>query len=523
MKVLIPRPGCWFIHDRDDMPLNGPFHDSGEPWQSINFSTADLSTFRQGSKIASENSVFHQKVDGNIYIVPQLSKLKPIGKDLYGLDLFNVKGYYRSGHRKSPVSIPTSLQLPLTGQCSMYSDAPTTTNVYATHVALVDPWQVQYCWASNTRGAVRSWSGYSYGIRIMHVEADDVKVSNLTNRYDADGPKDSSELAGRAYTRRYANEKILATSSSTRWCRKFFLEDVGFSMSAVKSWINTLINPYLFQNLPSLNNTSWGDLIHEATGNLDANSANMIAFFRDLKDIKSLIPKLKELGRITTHANNYLAMEYGVLPTISDLKAIWEAFSPKEFYDRSGYRRVSAYEIITDSSTLLSQPVQVTHTRRIHVAVNNRDTGLDALSERIRSMGFFPSLTNIWDLVPYSFVIDWFVDVGSVFERIDTRHRLFNLDIPYVIKSDKVEVLMNSINPELGTGLDLVVSRYSRDVTTDVPQPRIFGEISKPPTVQNHWIEGSALILQRTKKNKLWGLKSQGGHLYDKKHLMGPY
>lgn len=498
MKVLIPRPGCWFA-EMTGLPLAGPFHDSGEPWQSVNYSTADLATFVQGNKIASENSVFHQKVNGNIYVVPQLSKMtKRPSKDSFGHDVYEVKGYTRSVAGKSPKTMLTPIDFAITNQASGFYKYLHK----ASHVARVGPFQVNICQISSstlTNGRPNGWVGDVKGYKITHIDPTSFWYTE-TRSPDFRIPGPHNEADGRALARERANEDFLVTSTKRTVRRKFFLDDVGFSMSSVKSWVNSLVNPRLFQDLPSLNNHSWGDLIHEATNNLDANSANMIAFFRDLKDVKSLIPKLKELGKMSTHANNYLAMEYGVLPTVSDLKAIWNAFSSKKFYDRLGYRRVSAYEIIRDSSTLLTQPVQVTHTRRIHVAVNDRDTGLDALSERLRSMGFFPSLTNIWDLVPYSFVLDWFVDVGSVFERIDTRHRLINLDIPYVIKSDKIEVNLNSIDPNSGVGLDLVVSRYSRDVTTDVPQPRIFGEISKPPTVQNHWIEGSALIIQRTKK-----------------------
>jgi len=500
LKVLIPRPGSWFAEVNSRGPvLSGPYHDSGEPWQSINFSTADLTTFSQGNKIAGENSVFHQKVGGNIYVVPQLSKQAENGVDHYGRDLYIVNGYRRSGSYKMYKPLTTAVTLAITGQDSGFHDSG---RLYdAVHSARVDTYQVQECQVHTFKNNAwkDQWQCSVDAIKISRIDADSYYYTSQRFRWElVKGVP--SESVGRALARRYANEKHIVTAAPTRWKQKYFLDDVGFSMSSVKSWINSLVDPYLFQNLPSLNYTSWGDLVHEATGNLDANSANMIAFFRDLKDIKTLIPKLKELGKISTHASNYLAVEYGVLPTISDLKAIWDSFSPKKFYDRSGYRRVSAYEIVVDSSTLLSQPVQVTHTRRVHVAVNDRDTGLDALSEKLRSMGTFPSLTNLWDLVPYSFVLDWFIDVGSVLERIDTHHRLINLDIPYVIKSDKIEVILNSIDPNLGAGLDLVVSRYSRDVTTDVPQPRIFGEISKLPTAQDHWVEGSALIIQRTKK-----------------------
>lgn len=500
MEVLIPKPDTWWIDysaAQQVARLAGPFHDDGDPWQRISFSKDELNTFTQGLRHLEQTSVFHQKVDGKIYVVPGLKNSKYLRTDASsGFDIYEVK--VKDGWGSTHI-FPTALNLVLTGEESRgYKSSgkwPLYHCFYATRTGN-HTFQVSYTnKLVSQSGGQWDWSMYGFKIHTFQTHMAKLSVESSPITFVTG---DHSIAGGIAAARANMKPMEIPTSTSVDIV-KFFMDEVDFSMTEVRAWINKLVHPQLFDDLPSPNLQSWGDLVHHAAGNLDANSANMIAFIRDLKDIKSLIPKLKELGKLSTHASNYLAVEYGVLPTLSDLKAIWEAFSPTKFTDQLGYRRVSAYDTVGFFHNIMQVDAPVQQTRRIHLAINELDTGLDALVEKARSIGIFPSLTNLWDLVPYSFVLDWFVDVGSVLERIDTRHRLLNLDIMYVIKTDVTEASVSDTNVKLGVGLSLLIKKYDRKVTTDVPQPRIFGEINKPPTAQNHWVEGSALILQRTK------------------------
>lgn len=58
----------------------------------------------------------------------------------------------------------------------------------------------------------------------------------------------------------------------------------------------------------------------------------------------------------------------------------------------------------------------------------------------LMDVDLFPTLTNVWDLVPFSFVIDWFLDIGSLFERIDTRTYASTLAVLGVLRSIKRSV-----------------------------------------------------------------------------------
>ncbi|DAD50205.1 TPA_asm: maturation protein [ssRNA phage Gerhypos.4_51] len=238
-----------------------------------------------------------------------------------------------------------------------------------------------------------------------------------------------------------------------------------------------------------------GILAMKAAQKMNANQTNMIAFIRDLRNPKQLIPKLKKLDQLKTHASNYLAFEYGVLPTISDLQEIIGSLKKiKPYVDRNGFSTYSAGH--TDSLSIGNYTFELE--QHVKVAVDDNDSGLSTVLRNLESSGFAPTLQNIWDLIPYSFVIDWFLDIGSVLERVDSGQRLLRHDIRFSTESRK-EIIRKKVTPSATFPLsgDLSIKRYSRGTQDQCPVPPLT--LSSTPTVTNHWLEASALIIQRQK------------------------
>lgn len=48
---------------------------------------------------------------------------------------------------------------------------------------------------------------------------------------------------------------------------------------------------------------------------------------------------------------------------------------------------------------------------------------IDTLSTFLYSIGLYPTAVNLWDMVPFSFIVDWFLPVGSMLESIDNAFR----------------------------------------------------------------------------------------------------
>jgi hypothetical protein len=270
---------------------------------------------------------------------------------------------------------------------------------------------------------------------------------------------------------------------------------MSLSTQSVKDQIDTqFVNTLRELNSPIVE-TDYGELAQEAVEKLNAISSNMIAFVKDLRRPQDLIPKLKNLQKLKTLSGNYLSATYGVLPTISDLKEIFGAFQRvKPYLDRNGFKTYNASHFDSRQDGNVSFSLE----QRIKIAIEDEDSDFARLAQGVQNYGFALTTENVWDLIPYSFVIDWFVNIGDFLERIDTRMRMLHLNIRYATMSRKerktLVVEATRVLPIAGT-LEMV--RYSRWTTNHCPVPPLF--FRNKNTVSRHYLEASALLLQRTK------------------------
>jgi hypothetical protein len=269
----------------------------------------------------------------------------------------------------------------------------------------------------------------------------------------------------------------------------------NISTQSFRGWINTRVIPSFEDIEFSLKGTTFGELAQTASQKVNRNQVNMIAFLRDLKNPKALVPKLKNLRKLKTHAGNYLGMQYGILPTIDDLKSIVAAFKARQPYlDRHGFKTYNAVHSDSKSQDDISLELE----QRIKIAIEDEDNEFVEFANSVDSSGFAPTLENIWDLVPYSFVIDWFINIGDFLERVDICLRLSRLNIRYATMSQKStkmkQIKASQVYPFVGT---IQMVQYSRWTSDQCPVPSFF--FHNTPTVSNHWLEASALIIQRTK------------------------
>lgn len=267
-----------------------------------------------------------------------------------------------------------------------------------------------------------------------------------------------------------------------------------FSPEVAKLHCEALAQILLEDNFP-LEDYAYGDLAKTASEQLIKNDTNMIEFIRDLRHPKELVPKLRNLRNLKNLANAYLSVHYGVLPTIGDLTTIIGAFKKiSPYLDRNGFSTYSAGHISSQwVDTMFYQLEQ-----HLKLAVGDEDSGFRALIQRLESMGTLPTFKNVWDLVPYSFVIDWFSDVGEFLDRVDTRLRISRLDIKYVTSSRKQTFSgMIPVDPSIPYKGSIDLVHYHRWVEGRCPAPSLA-----PPPSQGftHWVEATALLVQRRRR-----------------------
>lgn len=133
---------------------------------------------------------------------------------------------------------------------------------------------------------------------------------------------------------------------------------------------------------------------------------------------KLLLGEPKELAKGRSLSHRWLEYQYGWAPLMSDIHSGWELA-------KEGFRKeaqiFSVQRTITDrdspSKTGTATRVEGQSIRRTRVKLYARID--DANLSHLTSLGLLNPLEIAWELVPYSFVIDWFLPVGNVISSLD--------------------------------------------------------------------------------------------------------
>lgn len=123
----------------------------------------------------------------------------------------------------------------------------------------------------------------------------------------------------------------------------------------------------------------------------------------------------------TDLANAYLSVRYGLLPLVHDLesacKSLLRIYRPR--YTARGIDKVSGSQtIVTNWNTgkgyiPITQVVTRNYTNRVGIMYES-----DPVSRLLAGLGLTRPLSTAWELLPWSFVADWVVDIGSYLDAI---------------------------------------------------------------------------------------------------------
>jgi hypothetical protein len=173
-------------------------------------------------------------------------------------------------------------------------------------------------------------------------------------------------------------------------------------------------------------------------------------------------------------AGAHLALVYGWLPTLSDVAAAAEAYEVLTQKPRTS-RVMAARGVVSQvegsqSPTLYTCPgIKISSKRAIYVMTEQLSAP--------RSLGLTDPLSVAWELVPWSFVADWFVPVGTYLSVLGTIPHLTGeiLTQTYVRSYTKCDALGN---PQYiggsNTRLEVAYAR-GRQSPSAVPLPTFRG------------------------------------------------
>lgn len=134
---------------------------------------------------------------------------------------------------------------------------------------------------------------------------------------------------------------------------------------------------------------------------------------------------------------------------------------------------------------------------KLYYDLENADAFSKAMFS-LQSWDLFPSLENVWDIIPYSFVVDWFVDIEGFLQAIDARTLMSTMNIFRVLYSEKFSwrIDLSALAGFRTTG-NVRCTYYTRWSQHEA-EPVIPSFSGGQPS--DHLIEGSALIIQHLTK-----------------------
>jgi hypothetical protein len=119
-------------------------------------------------------------------------------------------------------------------------------------------------------------------------------------------------------------------------------------------------------------------------------------------------------------ANRWLQYQYGLKPFMSDLFGICEVLTKriqegKYLYVRATHKERSVFSLAGQAGTGALQSWDCETSTRARARFKVQDSSLKGLAET----GITNPLLLIWELIPYSFVVDWMFPVGQFLSSLD--------------------------------------------------------------------------------------------------------
>lgn len=234
-----------------------------------------------------------------------------------------------------------------------------------------------------------------------------------------------------------------------------------------------------FKPLPS-NSLVFGDLARRCANDAQVIQTNSIELVMELASLGQTLKSLIDLmhGKIDAKkiASSWLSYKYGLRLTAHDIKTVKEGIFRRVSEISKGKSRARARETLTGEQWLgRGGHLDVVYNYKIHYYKHSND-----LRDPMRiwfDSGLFPSLTNVWDLIPFTFVADWFLGIEDYLNAIDanTYWNLYQItSVLYSRKktfSDIGSILSNADWTFTG---DMRVVLYERDINSWIHKPTLF-------------------------------------------------
>lgn len=286
---------------------------------------------------------------------------------------------------------------------------------------------------------------------------------------------------------------------------------------------------------PRGNSSVWSELMLEAMHDSTYLDNNMLMFVKDIVSMKDDFQNLHDAGvtlgndltagfskaslkadiakwerkhgrKLTKDVCNiYLPLIYGYKLTFDEAVEIGERLAEKsghwgdifKLYQARKSRHLTGVSKVGNSLT-----VKASYLANLQC----KDNAFSELYAVLQHTGLQIGLNDAWDWIPYSFCVNWVLDVSNFLDSIDCYGWQCNYDLISCVKSTLTtldyivddRLLCGQLTTAIGQTLK--VESYKRWVEFKFDPPPFFTDFDVQQTIENLWYhrtEGAALILQR--------------------------
>lgn len=185
---------------------------------------------------------------------------------------------------------------------------------------------------------------------------------------------------------------------------------------------------------------------------------------------------------------NYGSFTWGVMPFIQDLQALVKAIGKLRDYSFEDFPYTDTETVpVNDVHPLKGDIYSDLFYIEAHGKVRVRKTGRGSVSKAdipgaiLDFLGVHPDLATAWDLVPLSFVVDYFFHVSDYLENMRNGGWIKTIDFSgWLTLSTKTDLLIyKQAHPSVWATQFIPAGFYERFIRLSVPQRRLT--VGKPP------------------------------------------
>jgi hypothetical protein len=300
----------------------------------------------------------------------------------------------------------------------------------------------------------------------------------------------------------------------TKWSDWQEVEQKSFTFIKVKAYYDTLCSAFVEAelNLELLKASSnmakcqaatvdapLTGAIAECADQAELLDVNNIENLTQAADLATLLP-IRDITRVVRDPDNpmswakagtglYLWYKYAVKPTVGDIRTIIEYRKQKI---KRASRKMPTRVVYRSKGSYEAEDIQVKYGASVDITPSAQKEVVPRVLTRLDQLGLSLTPLNAWDMLPYSFVVDWFGNTQEILGVLSLYCHSYRYSVNHVHTFVKSKVTWPVVIDGSQVG-SLTASYYERDYSLVLPPLKLQGK----EAWQSNIMAGSALIVGR--------------------------